>query len=217
MSGTAASSSAAATDRAQFLAATGLPDSAVGTEAVAAIPAIPAVPAQYDSHGHLIAPAVPGQPYQPPIAASYATTSGNVTLSSSAAGGILIGGNSAASAGFSNGLANENAVTTIPGIVSLNVLTQGAAEQAITSADSAIVAVNNARAQLGSYESRLRSQADMVQTSVVNMTSSLSVIEDTNFAAEATDLSRGRILQQAGTAMVAHANANSALVMSLLR
>jgi flagellin len=217
LSGTAANQTTAASDRAAFESATGLPDSAVGTEAVAAIPAVPGVPAQYNGQGQLIAPAIPGQPYQPPIAASYATTTGVVTLTSSNASGILIGGNAAASAGFTNGLANQAALSTTPGIANVNVLTAGAAEQAITSADNAILAVDSARAQVGAYQNRLSYQASVVQTSIENMSASLSVVRDTNFALETTNLSVAKILQQVGTAMVAHANSTPGLVLNLLR
>lgn len=217
LSGTAASAGAAASDRGNFVAATGLSDSAVGTEAVAAIPAVPAVPAQYDSHGNLISAAIPGQPYQPPVAAAYATTSGTVTLTSSDPTGILIGGNAPSSAGLVSGLANQSGASTVPGIATLNVLSQGAAEQAISAADSAIAAVNNARAQTGAYQNRLMYQASMVQAAVLNTTSSLSVVQDANFATETTNLSIARILEQAGHAMLAHANSTPQLVLNLLR
>ena len=205
LGGTALNSAIAASDRATFLGATGLPSSAVGTETSAA------VAAQFNIHGVMIAPS------QPAIAASIATTSGVVTLSDPDSNGILIGGISAASAGFTDGLNNQNSTSTIPGIASLNVLTQGAAQNSVTSIDSAILMVNNAQAQIGAYENRFAATLSSIQTGIENLSSSRSLIQDTNFASETGNLTRAGILQQAGTAMLAQANATPNIVMSLLK
>ena len=50
-----------------------------------------------------------------------------------------------------------------------------------------------------------------------NLTASRSRIVDTDFAAETATLSRNQVLQQAGTAMLAQANAMPQSVLSLLR
>jgi flagellin len=50
-----------------------------------------------------------------------------------------------------------------------------------------------------------------------NLTSAISNISDTDVAAQSTQLARFSILQQASTAMLAQANANSALVYKLLK
>jgi flagellin len=56
-----------------------------------------------------------------------------------------------------------------------------------------------------------------VQTTSENLTASRSRIVDTDFAAETATLSRNQVLQQAGTAMLAQANAMPQSVLSLLR
>ncbi|HEY8085843.1 MAG TPA: flagellin, partial [Methylophilaceae bacterium] len=50
-----------------------------------------------------------------------------------------------------------------------------------------------------------------------NLTASRSRIQDADFASETTNLSRSQVLQQAGTAMLAQANALPNQVLALLR
>jgi flagellin len=50
-----------------------------------------------------------------------------------------------------------------------------------------------------------------------NLTAARSRIQDTDFAAETANLTRAQILQQAGTAMLAQANALPNNVLTLLR
>ncbi|MBB3225126.1 flagellin, partial [Pseudoduganella umbonata] len=54
-------------------------------------------------------------------------------------------------------------------------------------------------------------------TTAENLSASKSRIVDTDFAAETASMTRGQILQQAGTAMLAQANQLPNGVMSLLR
>jgi len=56
-----------------------------------------------------------------------------------------------------------------------------------------------------------------LQSSIENQSAARSRIMDADFAQETSNLSRGQILQQAGTAMLAQANQSSQTVLSLLR
>jgi flagellin len=56
-----------------------------------------------------------------------------------------------------------------------------------------------------------------LQTNSENLSASRSRIQDTDFAAETSNLSRAQILQQAGTAMVAQANQLPQAVLQLLK
>jgi len=56
-----------------------------------------------------------------------------------------------------------------------------------------------------------------LQTTAENLTASRSRIQDADFAAETAALTRGQILQQAGTAMLAQANSLPNGVLALLR
>ena len=150
-------------------------------------------------------------------AASAASTSGVVTLNGLTQSGILIGGASAANAGFTNGQVSSTILNTMPGIASLNVLTQSAAENAIAQSDSAISMVNDTQAQIGAYENRFTSAAANIQTCIENASSSRSVIEDTNYASEIANLIKTKIFQQAGMAVLTQANTSPSMIIRLLR
>ena len=88
---------------------------------------------------------------------------------------------------------------------------------AITQADAALAQVNSARANLGAVQNRFTSVVSNLQVSVENLSASKSRITDADFAAETANLTRGQILQQAGTAMLAQANSLPNGVLALLR
>ena len=87
----------------------------------------------------------------------------------------------------------------------------------INNIDSAINTVNSQRAAMGATQSRFDSVIANLQVSVENQTAARSRIMDTDFAAETANLSRSQILQQAGNAMVAQANALPQQVLKLLQ
>lgn len=92
-----------------------------------------------------------------------------------------------------------------------------AASAAITAIDAALTAANTNRATLGAIQNRFESVVSNLQISVENQSASKSRIMDADFAAETANLTRGQILQQAGTAMLAQANSLPNNVLSLLR
>jgi flagellin len=83
--------------------------------------------------------------------------------------------------------------------------------------DSAMTAVNSARASMGALQNRFQSVVETLQTVSENLSASRSRILDADFAAETANLTRAQILQQAGTAMLAQANALPNNVLTLLR
>ena len=88
---------------------------------------------------------------------------------------------------------------------------------AITAIDDALTEVNTARATYGAIQNRFESVIGNLQISSENVTAAKSRIMDADFAAETASLTRGQILQQAGTAMLAQANSLPNTVLSLLR
>jgi flagellin len=102
-------------------------------------------------------------------------------------------------------------------IAATNVLTAENATKALTSIDAALASVNSSRAALGAVQNRFSSVVTSLQTTNENLSASRSRIQDTDFAAETANLTRGQILQQAGTAMLAQANSLPNGVLSLLR
>jgi flagellin len=102
------------------------------------------------------------------------------------------------------------------GISDLDLSSAYGAQRAMLRIDTALDYVNSQRADLGSQLSRLDSVVGNLQVAVESLSASRSRIMDTDFAAETAELTRSRILQQAGTAMVAQANAQPRNVLSLL-
>lgn len=83
--------------------------------------------------------------------------------------------------------------------------------------DEVITQVAVLRGRLGAFErNKLQPNITQLQVSVENLTASESVIRDTDFAQETTELTRSQILVQAGTSILAIANAQQQNVLSLL-
>jgi flagellin len=99
----------------------------------------------------------------------------------------------------------------------LDVSTTDAAARTIAMADSALGAINSQRARYGALQSRFESTIVNLQTTSENISASRSRIRDADFAAETAQLTRNQILQQAGNAMLAQANALPRQVLSLLQ
>ncbi len=87
----------------------------------------------------------------------------------------------------------------------------------IDNIDLGLNMVNSERATLGASQSRFESVISNLQVSVENQTAARSRIMDADFASETANLSRANILQQAGNAMVAQANAMPQQVLKLLQ
>jgi len=91
------------------------------------------------------------------------------------------------------------------------------ASRAIAQVDSALGAVSDQRSSFGALQARFSSVISTLQVSGENVTAARSRIMDTDFASETAALTRGQILQQAGTAMLAQANQVPNGVLALLR
>ena len=64
---------------------------------------------------------------------------------------------------------------------------------------------------------RLSYVSTNLQTQSANLQQSKSAIMDTNFASETANLTKGQIMQQAATAMLAQANQMPNVILSLLK
>ncbi|MYN30396.1 flagellin N-terminal helical domain-containing protein [Duganella levis] len=102
-------------------------------------------------------------------------------------------------------------------VAKIDVSTVDGANAAMKTIDSALAQVDSNRAALGAIQNRFTSTISNLNTTTENLTASRSRIQDTDFAAETANLTRGQILQQAGTAMLAQANSLPNGVLSLLR
>lgn len=149
------------------------------------------------------------------VSASYDTVTGDLTLTSKAAITITGATDNATIAGITNTFSAASTTTT--GISALNVSGFTNAQMAIDQLDNALKEVNTNRADLGAIQNRFSSVVANLQATSENLSASRSRIQDADFAAETAALTRAQILQQAGTAMLAQANALPNNVLSLLR
>ena len=99
----------------------------------------------------------------------------------------------------------------------VDVGTVDAANRTIALVDGALQAVNGMRAKYGAVQSRFESTVANLKTASENLSASRSRIRDADFALETANLTRNQILQQAGTAMLAQANALPNTVLQLLK
>ena len=103
------------------------------------------------------------------------------------------------------------------GFATLDISSVAGANNAMKAMDAAINSVNSARGTLGAVQSRFENAIGNIQVTAENLQGARSRIIDADFAAETASLTRGQILQQAGTAMLAQANSLPNNVLSLLR
>jgi flagellin len=85
--------------------------------------------------------------------------------------------------------------------------TSGDIATVIDNLDTAINTINDQRATFGASQNRFDAIISNLQSSVESQSAARSRIMDADFASETANMSRAQILQQAGTAMVAQANA----------
>ena len=86
-----------------------------------------------------------------------------------------------------------------------------------TSLDAAIESLSSSRATLGSQMNALSYVNTNLLGQSANLAASKSTILDTNFADETANLTKGQIMQQAATAMLAQANQMPNVILSLLK
>jgi len=142
---------------------------------------------------------------------NFASVRGTVTLDSSSGFNISSG----AASMFANGATASGASSSTVSLVDLTTVSK--ATFAIRIADKALSTISMQRAQFGATQSRFETTITNLQASSENLSASRSRILDADFAAETANLTRGQILQQAGTAMLAQANALPQGVLALLR
>lgn len=144
-------------------------------------------------------------------ATANAVVTGTVSLSSSK--GAMSTANAKADV-FTTGGTNNSSFQSI---AALDISSAANAQKALATLDVALGQISSSRADLGAYQNRFESTISNLQTTAENLSASRSRIQDTDFASETANLTRSQILQQAGTAMLAQANALPQQVLTLLR
>jgi flagellin len=145
------------------------------------------------------------------------TFNGTDLLSTSASLQFQVGANNVATDQISIATGDLTAGTGITSSVSTDIASAGSALAAMDSLDTAIDEITTARAGFGAAQNRFESVIGNLQIAAENQAASRGRIMDADFATETSNLSRGQILQQAGTAMIAQANQLPQGVLSLLR
>lgn len=91
------------------------------------------------------------------------------------------------------------------------------AQNSLAAIDNAIVSVSAIRADFGAMQNRLQSVINNIAISIENMSAANSRIRDTDVASETAELTKNNILMQAGTAVLAQANASVQTALTLLK
>lgn len=99
----------------------------------------------------------------------------------------------------------------------MSLSTPELANRAIGTIDEALKKINKQRADLGGYQNRMEYSIKGLDIAAENLQASESRIRDANMAEQMVEFTKNQVLSQAGTAMLAQANAQSQNVLSLLR
>jgi len=106
--------------------------------------------------------------------------------------------------------------TSVLGINDIKVSTVSGASNAMALVQSAITQVSELRARFGAVQNRLEHTINNLGVNAENLSASESRIRNADMAKEMTEFTRNQILVQAGTAMLAQANAIPQNVLRLL-
>ena len=142
------------------------------------------------------------------------TSAGGTTASETIAASILGGRTD-----FVNGQAYDvvNKVNAA-GMTSSTASTATTAFQAVITATTTFVTnLGTQRSLLGAYQNQIEFTVSNVNELSSNLTAARSRVTDTDYAAETAALTKGQILQQASTAMLAQANQMPNVILTLLK
>ena len=144
-------------------------------------------------------------------------TRGTLTLQSEDQVSLTVTANGSSAISFGGG-----AGTTILGVNAdaavgtVDLTTRDGANRAIDIADVALKHISNIRSDLGATQNRLDSTISNLATTSENISAARSRIQDADFASETADFTKNQILQQAGLSVLAQANQQPQVALSLL-
>jgi flagellin len=108
----------------------------------------------------------------------------------------------------------NGAFTALSNIDVTNTANFSSAQQLV---DSAVSEVSSNRGSLGAIQNRFQSTISNLQVTTQNLSASESQIRDTDMSLEMVNFTKNQILLQAGTAMLAQANAAPQTILKLLQ
>jgi flagellin len=130
----------------------------------------------------------------------------NVTVSDSVNGG-----------GLNGGAAISEASAPVGALINVSVASKDSALMAMAAINGAVNTLGAAQAVVGKAENQLNYAIDLSQSQATNFSSAESRIRDTDVAADAANLTKSQILEQASLAAMAQANAAAQAVLALLK
>jgi len=101
--------------------------------------------------------------------------------------------------------------------ITASSLQTGSTASPLAAIDAALKKVDDLRSSLGAVQNRFDSVISNLGTSITNLSSSRSRIQDADYATEVSNMTRAQILQQAGTSVLAQANQTTQGVLKLLQ
>jgi flagellin len=113
-------------------------------------------------------------------------------------------------------VAKKNMTATGLGINALGIGSASSAQAALATLDTAIGTATTARADFGAKMNRLSTTVEVLNIQAENLQAAESRISDVDVATEMAALTRNQVLAQAGTAMLAQANAMPGMALTLL-
>jgi flagellin len=121
-------------------------------------------------------------------------------------------------AAISDGNSTSSAYTLSSWILAAASASGAANYQSVaTSASAYITTLDTQRGLLGALQNQMEYSVNNITELSANLTSARSRVVDTDYASETANLTKGQILQQAATAMLAQANQMPNVILSLLK
>jgi flagellin len=93
----------------------------------------------------------------------------------------------------------------------------GNAQNAISAINAAVKALGLVQGQVGAGENTLNYAVSLAQSQITNFSAAQSQIKDADIAAQAANLTKAQVLQQASIAAMAQANSSPQMVLKLLQ
>ena len=133
---------------------------------------------------------------------------------------VSVGDNQGDSGLFAGTGTTQGSVVTaseVTGGANVGIGSQAEAEAAVNSLAAAVSELGKVQATIGRGQNQFNFAINLAQTQLTNLAASESRVRDADLAAEAANLTRAQILQQAGIAALSQANSAPQAVLSLLR
>ncbi|WP_318485880.1 flagellin [Photobacterium leiognathi] len=142
----------------------------------------------------------------PAVKGDFSINFASAKLDASVEGDVKIGGT----------VLTQKEGTTTESVASLDLSTAEGAQNAIDVLDSAMEQIDEKRAEIGAFQNRMNHTMSNLANINENVNASNSRIKDVDFASETINMTKGQILQQAGTSILAQAKQIPQAALSLL-